>query len=118
MAKMAQSWFGCRKMLRVPRMPYHFRMKAVAKGRKPKLELKQTDLPQSEVKMAATEEDRFWVFGIVDDAVLRGRRMYRVRWWGWGEEDDTWEPAVNLTAATLAEYASALREAGLQLDKK
>ena len=39
----------------------------------------------------------FWVSQIQDFKVERGGRiLYRVRWWGYGADEDTWEPAENL----------------------
>lgn len=67
--------------------------------------------------MDAKHDDFFYVFGIVDDAFDRGRHWYRVRWWGWGAEDDTWEPTKNVTAETLANYRDALAAVGKRLDE-
>ena len=48
---------------------------------------------------------------MVDTIVGRRRRrgcwQYKVRWQGWGEEDDTWEPKRNLPDGLADEYEAA-----------
>ena len=44
------------------------------------------------------EEASFEIEAIVDDAMIDGVLHYRVKWLGFGQEEDTWEPEENLTA--------------------
>lgn len=39
------------------------------------------------------------VEAIVDSKVKNGKRYYLVKWVGWPESDNTWEPEINLSNA-------------------
>lgn len=41
---------------------------------------------------APLEPDEYFVYKILDTRRKNGRRQYLIRWWGYGAEDDTWEP--------------------------
>lgn len=42
---------------------------------------------------------------IIDEKVIRGTRYYLIRWKGYGEESDTWEPAPTLNCPeAIQEY--------------
>jgi hypothetical protein len=45
------------------------------------------------------EEDEYEVEAVLDSRLVRGQRQYLVRWKGYGQFDDTWEPAANLQNA-------------------
>lgn len=62
------------------------------------------------------QPDVYWARGIVDDIVREGRRLYRVRWWGYLAEADTWEPAEHLKQVQLDDYMAALQALGKHLD--
>jgi hypothetical protein len=36
-------------------------------------------------------KEEFFIDQIIDVKIVKGKRWYRVRWLGYGEEDDTWE---------------------------
>ncbi|CAB4006516.1 M-phase phospho 8-like [Paramuricea clavata] len=42
------------------------------------------------------EDDVFEIENILESSVKKGIRYYQVRWKGFGEEEDTWEPEENL----------------------
>ncbi|KAK3577828.1 hypothetical protein CHS0354_000222 [Potamilus streckersoni] len=41
-------------------------------------------------------DDSFEVDKIVGKSVINGEVRYKIRWWGYGPEDDTWEPLQNM----------------------
>ena len=55
--------------------------------------------------------DDWYADRIIDDRIdpHTKERMYRVRWTGYAEDDDTWEPAVNVTEILQAYLASKRR---------
>jgi Chromo (CHRromatin Organisation MOdifier) domain len=46
--------------------------------------------------MEDVEATEFEVERIVDKRIKQGKEQFRVRWSGYGEKDDTWEPVKNL----------------------
>jgi len=61
-----------------------------------------------------TEEQNYAVDSIVGECEHGGAKLYRVRWAGYGEEKDTWEPLAHLAGArgALAVYHRAMKAAG------
>jgi hypothetical protein len=55
--------------------------------------------------------DDWYADRIIDDRIdpHTKERMYRVRWTGYSEDGDTWEPAVNVTEILQAYLASKRR---------
>ncbi|XP_044761418.1 probable chromo domain-containing protein LHP1 [Coccinella septempunctata] len=51
------------------------------------------------------EEEEYEVESVVDEKTIKGIRYYLIRWKGYGEESDTWEPASTLNCPeALQEY--------------
>ena len=59
--------------------------------------------PEPETQTDGSVE--YYVEKIVDHGYRRGKKMYRVRWKGWGPDDDTWE-----TPATLHKVKSLINQ--------
>lgn len=61
------------------------------------------------------QSDVFEVEAIVGKMIENGQEVYRVRWRGFKEDDDTWEPGENFADPTLvARYNEALQQQGSQ----
>ena len=59
-------------------------------------------------RIATRTDQEYEIGGIVDAGVDEdGREVYRVRWAGYGPEEDTWEPAANLLKTLVREYKRA-----------
>merc|ERR1712223_344046 len=43
-----------------------------------------------------SEEENYVVENVVDKRIKRGKVQYLIKWQGWGEKDNTWEPVANL----------------------
>lgn len=68
--------------------------KAVKKLEK---ELKEKESPKEEKDEEEELEEEFEVKEILDKKITNGEEYYRIRWKGYGPENDTWEPKENLT---------------------
>jgi len=54
-------------------------------------------------------EEEWFIERIVDERRRGGKRYYRVRWLGWGHQDDSWLPAEELSRCeALDEWESGL----------
>ncbi|EPZ31474.1 Chromo domain-containing protein [Rozella allomycis CSF55] len=60
--------------------------------------------PEVDEDIQVLEEDEYFVDKIVDYKFEDGGFKYRVRWYGYSEADDTWEPATNLSAELREEF--------------
>jgi transposase InsO family protein len=58
----------------------------------------------SEEGLLGGEENHFTVDRIINHRGQPGKYFYKVRWTGYGPADDTWEPAQNVHANTIADY--------------
>jgi hypothetical protein len=58
----------------------------------------------SEEGLLGGEEDHFTVDQIINHHGQPGKYFYKVRWTDYGPADDTWEPAQNVHANTIADY--------------
>lgn len=47
------------------------------------------------------EKINYAVEDIIDDKIVKKKKYYLVRWRGYGEADDTWEPKTNLNCPYL-----------------
>merc|ERR1712226_1156280 len=56
-------------------------------------------LHDTQSKMA--EEEEYVVEKILDKRITAGKIQYLIRWEGYGEEENTWEPKENLDCADL-----------------
>lgn len=55
-----------------------------------------------QVEQPSDDPDEFWVSQIQDfKHDDDGELLYRVRWWGFGASEDTWESAENLPDGPL-----------------
>ena len=54
---------------------------------------------EEEEECCTDDEETFEVAFILDDRVVDGERQFKVRWAGYGEEEDSWEPEENLENA-------------------
>uniref|UniRef100_A0A1B0D6F5 Uncharacterized protein n=1 Tax=Phlebotomus papatasi TaxID=29031 RepID=A0A1B0D6F5_PHLPP len=77
------------------------------RGRKPKANgVKKTPKKSAKENKAQNdqdddEEEEYEVEDIVDHKVVRGKTQYRIRWKGWGEDDDTWEAEDTLSCPDI-----------------
>ena len=59
-------------------------------------------------RLAAREEQEYEVSKLIDAGLdEEGREVYRVRWTGYGPEEDTWEPASRLPRSLVRAYKQA-----------
>lgn len=67
--------------------------------------------------MEASAEQEFEVERLLDRRLVRGQEQFLVRWRGYSQFDDTWEPVENLANAQdeLARFRAELA-AGQQLE--
>ena len=69
-----------------------------------------TNTRRSERIAARNELQEYIVEGIIDAGLDEtGRELYRVRWEGYGPEDDTWEPVEHLPRALVKDWKRAHR---------
>ena len=81
---------------RPPASPYHGPRRWPGYGRRPAGLVEQ--VPESLRATGELEEDVYHVERLVDRRTRRGRVEYLVRWVGYDEGDDTWEPREHLMA--------------------
>jgi len=55
------------------------------------------------------DEDQYAVEAIVEHRMEEGKLLYRIRWLGYEEEFDTWEPPENINEDFLAAYNASTR---------
>ena len=67
-----------------------------------------TTLRRQSRRKRVRDQRRYEIGGLVDAGVDdQGNELYKVRWAGYGPEDDTWEPSENLPHALIHEYKQA-----------
>lgn len=68
--------------------------------------LNESILKREEAKLRSKAEaknsnNEYEVEAIIDCKTVKGRKKYLIRWKGWGESDDTWEPEETLNCPEL-----------------
>jgi hypothetical protein len=89
--------------------------------REPKLNIVQSITSKDEKFMgpvkAGDKKGEYFVYQLVDDIWdTDGEHYYRVRWWGWKPNDDTWELKEDLTDDLISQYREALKQERLEED--
>lgn len=67
-------------------------------------DLNKTILEREEAKLVAKTEAKngeYEVEAILDSKLIKGKTKYLIRWKGWDESDDTWEPEETLNCPEL-----------------
>ena len=70
--------------------------------------------------MAETPTNSYFVDSIVEHKTnLQGATLYRVRWLGYNENDDTWEPQENFNDQIIVQnYINSLSESNSILGRE
>lgn len=64
---------------------------------------KEQDAP-AEVVLKNKKVNNYIVKKILDSKIVKGKTLYKIRWKGYTEKDDSWEPKENLPKAMVKEY--------------
>ena len=54
--------------------------------------------------LASDEAEMFEVERVIGSRISGGTTEYQIRWKGFGESEDTWEPEKNLSKMTLRDF--------------
>jgi len=66
----------------------------------------------------ATDNDEYVVEAIIDEKVENGERFYMVKWLGYSDEDNTWEPHEHVAdTEALLKWEESRRESALIAEK-
>ncbi|XP_039634574.1 M-phase phosphoprotein 8-like [Perca fluviatilis] len=81
------------------------------KGKKAKEEEQPTAPPaEAAVAVKKEEEEEYMVEKILDRRVVNGRVEFLLKWKGFSDEDNTWEPQDNLDVDLITEYMQKHKE--------